>query len=88
MFDLLIRRGQLVSEDGIRVQSIAVSDGRVAALIAVAGGIAILIFSNVWLNRGLGAALLLVAAVLLLAGWLFDRRERKARGGLDELPPI
>ena len=34
MFDLLIRRGQLVSEDGIRVQSIAVSDGRVAALIA------------------------------------------------------
>jgi dihydroorotase len=34
MFDLLIRRGRVVSETGIRQQSIAVSDGRVAALIA------------------------------------------------------
>jgi dihydroorotase len=34
MFDLLVRRGRVVDEDGIRVQSIAVWGGRVAALIA------------------------------------------------------
>ena len=34
MFDLLIRRGRVVDEHGITEQSIAVSDGRVAALVS------------------------------------------------------
>ena len=38
MFDVLVRRGRVVVEDGIEVRSIAILDGRVAALIL--GGIA------------------------------------------------
>src|SRR5262249_9580001 len=34
MFDLLIRGGRVVDEHGVRRQSIAVAEGRVAALIA------------------------------------------------------
>ena len=34
MFDMLVRRGRVVSEVGIAVQSVAISDGRVAALIS------------------------------------------------------
>ena len=34
MFDMLVRRGRVVSEDGVDVQSIVISDGRVAALIS------------------------------------------------------
>lgn len=34
MFDMLVRRGRVVGEDRITVQSIAISDGRVAALIS------------------------------------------------------
>lgn len=34
MFDMLVRRGRVVSEEGIAVQSVAILDGRVAALIS------------------------------------------------------
>jgi dihydroorotase len=34
MIDLLVRRGRVVGEDGVREQSIAVVDGRIAALLA------------------------------------------------------
>ena len=34
MFDVLVRRGRVVVEDGIEVRSIAILDGRVAALIS------------------------------------------------------
>lgn len=59
-----------------------------AALLILAGGLAIAIFSEVWLNRGLGAAMLVVGGGLLLVAWRVDRKGRKAREGLDELPPI
>lgn len=60
----------------------------VAALLILAGGLAIAIFSNVWLERSLGAAFLIVGGGLLLIAWRVDRKGRKAREGLDELPPI
>ncbi len=60
----------------------------VAALLILAGGLAIAIFSEVWLNRGLGAAMLIVGGGLLLVAWRVDRKGRKAREGLDELPPV
>jgi uncharacterized membrane protein YdcZ (DUF606 family) len=59
-----------------------------AALLILAGGLAIAIFSNIWLNRSLGAAMLVVGGALLLVAWRIDRKGRKAREGLDELPPI
>jgi dihydroorotase len=34
MFDMLVRRGRVVSEDGVDVRSLAISGGRVAALIS------------------------------------------------------
>jgi uncharacterized membrane protein YdcZ (DUF606 family) len=58
------------------------------ALIILAGGLAIMIFSDIWLNRSLGAAMLVVGGGLLVVAWLVDRRGRKARKGLDELPPV
>lgn len=60
----------------------------VAALLILAGGLAIAIFSNVWLERSLAAAFLIVGGGLLLFAWRVDRKGRKAREGLDELPPI
>lgn len=33
MFDLLVRRGQVVSEDGLQEQTIAIADGSVAAIV-------------------------------------------------------
>jgi len=59
-----------------------------AALLILAGGLAIMIFSDVWRNRSLGAAMLIVGGGLLLVAWFIDRKGRKARKGLDELPPI
>lgn len=60
----------------------------VAALLILAGGLAIALFSNVWMQRGLGAAFLIVGGGLLLIAWRVDRKGREARKGLDELPPV
>lgn len=60
----------------------------VAIALILAGGLAIAIFSDVWLQVGLGAAFLVVGGGLLLLAWWVDRKGRKAREGLDELPPI
>ena len=60
----------------------------VAALLILAGGLAIAIFSDIWLQVGLGAAFLVVGGGLLLFAWWVDRRGRKGREGLDDLPPI
>jgi uncharacterized membrane protein YdcZ (DUF606 family) len=60
----------------------------VAALLILAGGLAIMIFSDIWMNRSLGAAMLVVGGGLLLVAWFIDRKGRKARKGIDELPPV
>jgi Flp pilus assembly protein TadB len=60
----------------------------VAALLILAGGLAIMIFTDIWMNRSLGAAFLIVGGGLLLVAWRVDRKGRKAREGLDELPRV
>jgi Flp pilus assembly protein TadB len=59
-----------------------------AALILFAGVAAMVIFGNIWFKVGLGAAIVIVCGALLLWAWSVDRKGRKAREGLDELPPI
>lgn len=60
----------------------------IAALLILAGGLAIMLFTDIWMNRSLGAAMLVVGGGLLLVAWWIDRKGRKARAGIDELPPI
>jgi len=60
----------------------------VAALLILAGGLAIALFGDIWMKVGLGAAFLVVGGGLLLLAWRVDRKGREARKGLDELPPV
>lgn len=53
-----------------------------AVVIFVAG---IVIFSGVWARVGLGAALLVVCAPLLVWAWHVDRQERARREGLKDI---
>jgi Flp pilus assembly protein TadB len=50
-----------------------------AVIIAcgVAGLVLMLIFTRAWYAWGLGGAFLLFAAVLLLFGWVYDRRQAR-----------
>ena len=57
----------------------------VAIGVMAAGFIAILLFGNLWVQIGLGAAILLLCGVLLAIGWIFDRREHDRNAALDEL---
>jgi heme A synthase len=59
-----------------------------AALLILGGALAIVLFTNVWMQVGLGAACLVVGGALLLLAWRVDRKGREARKGLDELPPV
>lgn len=60
----------------------------VAALIILAGVLAIVLFTDIWMQVGLGAAFLVVGGGLLLLAWRVDRKGREARKGLDDLPPV
>ncbi len=59
-----------------------------AALVILAGVLAIVLFADIWMRVGLGAAFLVVGGGLLLLAWRVDRKDREARKGLDELPPV
>jgi Flp pilus assembly protein TadB len=59
-----------------------------AIVFLLLGVLAILIFDRIWMQVGLGAAILVVGGGLLLFAWMTDRKERAARAGLDELPPV
>jgi Flp pilus assembly protein TadB len=61
--------------------------GAMIALL-LAGVLAIVIFENVWLRVGLGAAFLIVCGGLLLVAWRMDRKGRQARAGIEDLPNI
>jgi uncharacterized membrane protein len=51
-------------------------------LVALAVVIAMLAFGAVWYTWGLGGAILLVFAILLVIGWIYDRREKRRHEGL------
>jgi hypothetical protein len=59
-----------------------------AIALLVAGVLGILIFDRIWYQIGLGAAIVVVCGGLLLFAWITDRKDRAARAGLDELPPV
>jgi membrane associated rhomboid family serine protease len=59
-----------------------------AILLLLLGVLGIVIFDRIWMQVGLGAAIVGVCGGLLLFAWMTDRKDRAARAGLDELPPI
>jgi hypothetical protein len=62
--------------------------GGAAILLLLLGVLGIVIFDRIWMQVGLGAAIVVVCGGLLLFAWMTDRKDRAARAGLDELPPI
>ena len=59
-----------------------------AALLILAGVLAIVLFTDLWMQVGLGAACLVLGGAVILLAWRSDRKAREARKGLDELPPV
>jgi hypothetical protein len=56
--------------------------------LLVVGLVAILIFDRIWYRVGLGAAIVVVVGGLLFFAWWTDRKDKAARAGIDELPPV
>ena len=59
-----------------------------AIAILFLGVLGILIFDAIWMRVGLVAAIVVVCGGLLLFAWNTDRKDKAARGGLDELPRV
>ena len=68
--------------------SYALKLGGAAIAILFLGLIAVLIFDRVWFQVGFGAAVILLCVVLLGLAWMSDRKAKKVRAGIDELPPV
>ncbi|HEX4746892.1 MAG TPA: hypothetical protein VFU99_08430 [Gaiellaceae bacterium] len=49
------------------------------------GVLGILIFEDIWMRVGLGAAIVVVCGGLLLFAWTTDRKDRARRAGLDDI---
>jgi Flp pilus assembly protein TadB len=59
-----------------------------AIAILVIGVLGIAIFGNIWARVGFIAAIVVVFGGLLVFAWSVDRKGKKAREGIDELPRI
>ena len=57
------------------------------AMLAL-GVLGIVIFGNIWARVGFIAAIVVVFGGLLVFAWSVDRKGKKAREGIDELPRI
>lgn len=68
--------------------SYALKLGGAAIVILLVGVVTILIFDKIWFQVGSGAALAIVCGGLLLLAWVTDRKARKTRAGIDELPRV
>jgi len=55
----------------------------VVAVVILAVGI--MLFTGVWARVGLGAALLVICAPLLVWAWHVDRKTRREREGLEDI---
>jgi hypothetical protein len=53
--------------------------------VCILGALALLLFEDIWLQRGIGAAILVICGGLLLFAWLADRKAREAREGLEDI---
>jgi Flp pilus assembly protein TadB len=59
--------------------------GLAAAGILIAGIIVILIFDAIWFRVGMGAAIAILAGILIFFAWRSDRKAREAREGLEQI---
>lgn len=48
----------------------------------------VLLFDRIWIQIGLGAAIVVVIGGLLLVAWVVDKRDREKRAAIDELPRV
>jgi hypothetical protein len=59
--------------------------GLVAGAIVVLGGLAIWLFSELWLRIGLITAIVVLGGALLLVAWRADRKGKAVREGLERV---
>ncbi len=59
-----------------------------AILMLVVGGIAVLLFEEIWIQVGIGAAIAIVVGGILLFAWYIDRKDKAKRAGIEELPRV
>ena len=60
-----------------------------AGIAILLGAVAVvLLFDGIWLQVGLGAAIVVVVGGLLLVTWVVDRKDREKRAAIDELPRV
>jgi len=57
----------------------------VAVALIIALVLGIVIFTEIWYQIGLGAALVVICAPLLFFAWRSDRKTRRAREGLEDI---
>jgi membrane protein implicated in regulation of membrane protease activity len=51
----------------------------------VVGLIGIMVFTDVWAQVGIGAAIVVICAPLLIWAWSMDRKEKARRQGLEDI---
>ena len=52
------------------------------------GIVGIVLFGRIWYQIGLGAAIVIICGGLLFFAWRTDQKDKAARAGIDELPPV
>jgi hypothetical protein len=57
----------------------------VALGFLVVGVIGIVVFTDVWAQVGIGAAILVICTPLLIWAWHVDRKEKARRQGLEDI---
>ncbi|HEU0246748.1 MAG TPA: hypothetical protein VFR38_06635 [Gaiellaceae bacterium] len=57
----------------------------IALAFFVAGVIGIVVFRDVWVQVGLGAAILVICTPLLIWAWRVDRKEKARRQDLEDI---
>jgi Flp pilus assembly protein TadB len=62
--------------------------GLAAIAIFLVGVGVVIIFDKLWLQVSLGAAIVVVGGALLALAWWVDRKDKRKREGLDELPDV
>ncbi len=62
--------------------------GLAAVAFLILGVLGIVVFGNIWARTGIGAAMVVVFGALLIFAWLYDRKEKAKRAGLEDLPNV
>jgi Flp pilus assembly protein TadB len=53
--------------------------------IVLLGALAIILFEDLWLRVGLGAAMVVVFGAILLIAWRSDKKAKASRAGLERI---